>query len=175
MAFLTSCTGSLNKIDSLNISINLPLNYVQMSASQFITFFSNSNYPDSVTYDRLDKVKQLESLPNYAYFQDTTNIYNSILIMGPPYINLNKKTHKLMEKEFVKSIRNSFPENKVECVESSLKYGTYNYGKFKYKISSYEEDFLITYYTLNKNNESKMIVINNQNKLDFEEIIRTIE
>ncbi|TLX71981.1 hypothetical protein E9993_19430 [Labilibacter sediminis] len=175
VVFITSCAGDHTKLDSLNISLKLPLNYIQMDSEQFEHFYSRRKEPDSIFYDRLNKVIALERIPNYVYIQDTTDIFNSILVMGPPYMKLNKKTFPLMREEFKKVVRNSFSGCSIKCMESGLKYGTYKYAKFKYKVSTCSEDFQITCYTLNKNNESKMIVINNQNKIDFEEIIQTIE
>ncbi len=173
--FLVNCKSGLTKLESVDLEMSLPKNHVQMNLKQFDSYFRNSSYSDSIVDSRLERMQGLNNLRQFVFLQDTTNIYNTILIMEPPYMNLNQKSFKTMKRELHKTLEKRFVDYDTEQLVSELKNGTYPYAKWKYKIYNCQESFFMTYYSLNKSNRTKMIVVNNTDSLDFEESIRTIE
>ena len=173
--FLTNCTDEHTRFESVDISLKLPADYIRMNTTQFKAHFQSSEYSDSIVNSRIEKINNLIRIPNYAYIQDTTNIFNSILIMQTPYLILNKASFKELRKYMAKLLKNSHEFDKIERIESNLCQGVYPYAKFKYKVFICQDEFVVTYYILNKSHTTKIIAINNVDKIDYEETIKYIE
>ncbi len=170
-----NCNNDLHKFKAIGLSIDLPRNYIKMETSQFEDYFKNKNIADSIINNKVINIENFLSLRNTYYLQDTCNIYNNILLMGVPYINLNQKSFKEIKKVLHNSVKKSYPIYKLTEISSELKSGTYPYAKLIYQLNNCQEDFQITYYVLNKENQSKIITIHNQENSSFEDMISTIE
>jgi len=176
LLMLWSCLESKHTyLELFDLSIEKPIGYVEMNHTQFGDYFLNKKYSDSLVLQKKENIEALERIPVYVYLQDTINIHNNILLMQPPYIHLSQKTFKSIKQEINKTMKSNFPNHEVKSIESDFIRGTYPYGKFKYQIRNCQEDFVMTYYVLNKSNTTNMIVVNNKHLNDFERIIKTIE
>ncbi|MCW3785846.1 hypothetical protein [Plebeiibacterium sediminum] len=170
-----NCNNKSHRFKAIGLSIKLPGNYIKMETTQFEDYFKNNNIADSIINNKVINIENFLSLRNSIYLQDTTNIYNNILLMGVPYINLNQKSFKQIKKVLYNSVKKSYPTYHLTEISSTLKSGTYPYAKLIYQINNCFEDFQITYYVLNKQNQSKIIMIHNQSNLSLEDMISTIE
>ncbi|WP_075590711.1 hypothetical protein [Labilibacter marinus] len=172
---ISSCGQSKDKIYALDLAIDKPPHYVKIRPSQFASLFKGKEFADSLVEDRAARLQNLENIPHYAFLQDSMNLYNNIILMQPPYYNLNKRSFKELRSEFKYMLKDRWPDFKVEYIEEYLTRGTYPYGKMKFKIYNCQVEFITTYYLLNKTNKSKLIIVNNSDAIDFEGIIKMVE
>lgn len=158
---------------TVDISVILPERYIEMNHIEYYNHFINKNIDSSFVKKQSEKIFQVSY--SGIYLQDTTSIYENMLIVKTPYFNINQSTFKDIKKIAYNQLVDIYQDRgSVRRTSSSIRHGYYPYAKLSFDICSNIDTLHVTWYTINKEKTSVNIFVNSNCDNEFEDMIKTL-
>lgn len=172
---LLSCKNDdrYTRFPTLDISLITPDGYGTMNHEEFYSYFISKEVDSTIVLNQSNKIYNIEHTA--LFLQDSSNIYNNILLTKSPYFNLNQSTFKEIKKIAYDQLTEIYKNSgSIKRTSSNLSRGYYPYARLSFDVERETDTVHVTWYTINKQKESINIFVNNIAGSEYEEMIKTL-